>query len=657
VYRYYLEETGCSPENFSVVFKDTNGQLLGDSNHKIDVTSTVIANNQKKTGDLKVTKDLLGNVTGNDDRYFNVTIKNSDNKYLQSDRTSFGDDPYIFHVSKSEPLEITGLPIGQYTVSEMTEEEDVAITGYLWNVEESTTEEETEVAYNQLSTVELINYYDEIYTPAPSNMDVKENLTINKVWDNLNEREPSEDDEVIVKIKVESAEAYVPVRWDLYDGNSNEVNNRNSLSGVYYVEPGSDVAFTFSRADNVSNAYKRIRLNSNVSLWSQDGVALQLTNRVPTNNQSQKGYAPSAASNTYTARDVGAQTPVEFRLQPWKEDAVWIDSTPVEQGKWNMNVSVEQGKSYFSSVTEMRDALIDENATKETLVYSLKKDTAPQLLEELSTCNIRPDQVSGDNGGWTAYLNGLPTYERITEDYDGNTVYRFKTFKYSIEEIKVNGENVIDGKSDSYNIEYDSSATTGPTGRVITTTDITNTEMSVPIKVLKTDDQANSTNYIPGAVFELSFRKTENDSWQKVSNTEITQLDDLSQFTVPGDADGITLTGLKAGHYRLTEITPPSGYVITNDTPVEFEVKRGGVDNIIGTSSVVTYHSATVAVEADEENNIPASSATPDTFIIPNTPGASLPNAGGPGTRLFMILGSVLIAGAGMILLKRRRTI
>ena len=43
--------------------------------------------------------------------------------------------------------------------------------------------------------------------------------------------------------------------------------------------------------------------------------------------------------------------------------------------------------------------------------------------------------------------------------------------------------------------------------------------------------------------------------------------------------------------------------------------------------------------------------------IINQQPGVELPSTGGPGTRLFTILGLVLIAGAGVLLLRRRRTI
>ena len=86
-------------------------------------------------------------------------------------------------------------------------------------------------------------------------------------------------------------------------------------------------------------------------------------------------------------------------------------------------------------------------------------------------------------------------------------------------------------------------------------------------------------------------------------------------------------------------------------------MKRGEISNTLGTSNSVTYHAATEAIEADEENNVEASPEVPASFTIPNTPGVALPSTGGPGTRLFTILGSILAAGAGLLLWRRRRLI
>ena len=45
------------------------------------------------------------------------------------------------------------------------------------------------------------------------------------------------------------------------------------------------------------------------------------------------------------------------------------------------------------------------------------------------------------------------------------------------------------------------------------------------------------------------------------------------------------------------------------------------------------------------------------TIVVINHSGAALPSTGGPGTSLFMILGSILITGAGLLLWRKRNTI
>ena len=99
-----------------------------------------------------------------------------------------------------------------------------------------------------------------------------------------------------------------------------------------------------------------------------------------------------------------------------------------------------------------------------------------------------------------------------------------------------------------------------------------------------------------------------------------------------GKAD---VSGLTVGSYQLREVTPPGGYLKLED-PVTFSVSYDGAVSFTDTA-LVTYRSAS------------------STFEVGNEPGASLPNAGGPGTRLFTILGALLALGAAMLLWKRQR--
>ena len=102
-----------------------------------------------------------------------------------------------------------------------------------------------------------------------------------------------------------------------------------------------------------------------------------------------------------------------------------------------------------------------------------------------------------------------------------------------------------------------------------------------------------------------------------------------------------TLTNLPDGTYRLYEVYVPAGYI--NTLPyIEFDVSNGTV---------------TCSMADDEEKVGFDGTGTISLITITNTPGVQLPNTGGPGTRLFTILGSILILGAGVLLWRRRRLI
>lgn len=127
----------------------------------------------------------------------------------------------------------------------------------------------------------------------------------------------------------------------------------------------------------------------------------------------------------------------------------------------------------------------------------------------------------------------------------------------------------------------------------------------------------------------------------KVTGAFGPQLDAQGRFTVP--KEGVTLTDLVDGQYRLHELIPPKGYVITEAYPVYFVVANGEITDIDGTIETVRHSEIPAAENAE--------------FIVPNTPGAALPSTGGPGTRLFTIIGAVLFAGAGLLLMRRRSRI
>ena len=142
---------------YTVTYSDNgNGVIEATQDNPL-----VIKNSVPK-GNLVISKKLIGDVTGNEDKEFKVTIKNSKGKFLQSDSKSFGDNAYEFTVTAASELTIEGLPLDEYTVEEKTGTgyTDI-IDGYAWVESGSITSVTVNVTNDQdtPAKAELVNKY------------------------------------------------------------------------------------------------------------------------------------------------------------------------------------------------------------------------------------------------------------------------------------------------------------------------------------------------------------------------------------------------------------------------------------------------------------------------------------------------------------------
>jgi fimbrial isopeptide formation D2 family protein/LPXTG-motif cell wall-anchored protein len=100
--------------------------------------------------------------------------------------------------------------------------------------------------------------------------------------------------------------------------------------------------------------------------------------------------------------------------------------------------------------------------------------------------------------------------------------------------------------------------------------------------------------------------------------------------------------GLDAGQYKLVESTTPAGYNTAD--PIVFEIKatHGLTADNVGTLTV------------DDIENFTVTNGSVETDVI-NNQGTSLPETGGTGTTIFYVVGAILVIGAGVILIARKR--
>ena len=139
---------------------------------------------------------------------------------------------------------------------------------------------------------------------------------------------------------------------------------------------------------------------------------------------------------------------------------------------------------------------------------------------------------------------------------------------------------------------------------------------------------------------------------------------------VTTDEDGLMeIRGLDVGTYILKEISAPNGYIKDQDPHtivIEAEIDEDPGEKI--TENGIDYYvpvlrSYTITVDGNESSyemtlsGPEISSVTPgdSSTEIANTKGVELPATGGFGTTIFYVIGTVLVRGAGILLVTRRR--
>ena len=140
---------------------------------------------------------------------------------------------------------------------------------------------------------------------------------------------------------------------------------------------------------------------------------------------------------------------------------------------------------------------------------------------------------------------------------------------------------------------------------------------------------------LAGAGFTL-FKKVA-DTWKEVKTISA------------GEATTFTFSGLDDGVYKLSETTTPDGYNKIDD--VEFTVSAEH-DVLSDTPALTSLSGNATSGELAFTAAVTEGSLSTD---VVNKKGATLPSTGGTGTRLLYVLGFILIFGAGILLVTKKR--
>ena len=110
------------------------------------------------------------------------------------------------------------------------------------------------------------------------------------------------------------------------------------------------------------------------------------------------------------------------------------------------------------------------------------------------------------------------------------------------------------------------------------------------------------------------------------------------KLTEAVDANGVArFDGLGAGTYTIKETDTPAGYSTMDDIELTVTYNADGTAKFAVTGGNAKYEDGVVKVE------------------IYNLRGSVLPSTGGIGTTMFYVIGAILVLGAGILLVTRRR--
>ena len=258
------------------------------------------------------------------------------------------------------------------------------------------------------------------------------------------------------------------------------------------------------------------------------------------------------------------------------------------------------------------------------------------------------------NGSQIVPADTITLLTDTDEKFDAN-----KTFQYKIDMTKLQGyvgktikitytatvnSNAADKNTNTAGLEKND-----PTGGFVSEPDSTVTVTTGTIKVIKVD-ATNTNKTLPGAKFVLkngngtdakyykAYKKDASDNESPLTAiTENTRVDrvewvDEANATIltTDDSGNVYFKGLEAAttgtKYYLVEIEAPEGYNMLKDS-VEVTVTAGTETTTI----------------------------TPQDATVENSTGTELPETGGIGTTIFYILGAILVIGAGVVFVTRRR--
>ena len=335
-------------------------------------------------------------------------------------------------------------------------------------------------------------------------------------------------------------------------------------------------------------------------------------------------------------------------------------STPTDLSKTASSEDVSIGDTVTYTVSFKTSNYYGAGADAKEIVSYTIEDTLPEFLSNVDVIRIIVDndgksETIDDQKNVTVQFN---TDKKIVIDWydEDNSKFLYNngatvTITYT---AKVTDKAAIDGEGNTNNVTVTwttkGSAEPDPNNKI----DTKETIFTYAIALKKVNNKGVA---LPGAVFEFPFyvKSTADATDGAYIYAGTKAAEGLTNKITTPDNGVIVVKGVKSGSYVIKEDTAPAGYNKLTD-PVTVKAEKTGRTSTQTTVYLDENGNTTdTQTEKTTEVKVDINTIAATAVVVVNKAGTELPSTGGMGTTVFYVLGAVLVLGAVVLLVTKKR--